>query len=38
VIAFDHLENGWFPEVSQEWPASVFTKLHDWVYAFQNVV
>ncbi|KAJ6322967.1 hypothetical protein OIU77_012739 [Salix suchowensis] len=22
VIAFDHLENGWFPEVSQEWPAS----------------
>lgn len=22
MIAFDHLENGWFPEVSQEWPAS----------------
>ncbi|KAJ6350043.1 hypothetical protein OIU78_006265 [Salix suchowensis] len=22
VIAFDHLENGWFPEGSQEWPAS----------------
>ncbi|KAG6765217.1 hypothetical protein POTOM_029241 [Populus tomentosa] len=22
MMAFDHLENGWFPEVSQEWPAS----------------
>jgi hypothetical protein len=32
------LENGWYPEKSQEQPTSVLTNLHDWIYAFQNVV